>query len=145
MTDRSVLISGVGIAGPALGWWLKKYGYSPTLVEHAPALRRSGYVVDFWGLGFDIAEKMDLTPAISAEGYHMQELRIVDSEGRRKAGFGIGVMSELTGGRFVTIGRSDLSRLLFEALAGSCETVFDNSITALHEEADGVRVTFERG
>ena len=38
----NVLISGVGIAGPTLAFWLEKYGFAPTLVETAPALRASG-------------------------------------------------------------------------------------------------------
>jgi 2-polyprenyl-6-methoxyphenol hydroxylase-like FAD-dependent oxidoreductase len=58
----NVLISEAGIAGPALAFWLRKYGFTPTLVERAPALRTGGYVIDFWGLGYDIAEKMGLLP-----------------------------------------------------------------------------------
>ena len=34
----NVLISGAGIAGPTLAFWLEKYGFAPTLVESAPAL-----------------------------------------------------------------------------------------------------------
>ena len=51
-----VLISGAGIAGPTLAFWLRQYGIAPTLVESATALRTGGYVIDFWGLGYDIAE-----------------------------------------------------------------------------------------
>ena len=65
----NVLISGAGIAGPTLAFWLRKYGFSPTLVESAPALRTRGYVIDFWGLGYDIAEKMGLLPHIARIGY----------------------------------------------------------------------------
>ena len=79
----NVLISGAGIAGPTLAFWLGKYGFASTLVESAPTLRTSGYVIDFWGLGYDIAEKMGLLPDIARIGYHMQELRIVDDRGRR--------------------------------------------------------------
>jgi 2-polyprenyl-6-methoxyphenol hydroxylase-like FAD-dependent oxidoreductase len=43
----NVLISGAGIAGPTLAFWLQKYGFAPTLVECAPALRTNGYVIDF--------------------------------------------------------------------------------------------------
>ena len=43
----TVLISGAGITGPALPFWLRKYGFAPTLVETAPALRTRGYVIDF--------------------------------------------------------------------------------------------------
>ena len=44
-----VLISGAGIAGPTLAFWLNKYGIAPMLVEAAPALRTSGYVIDGYG------------------------------------------------------------------------------------------------
>ena len=56
MNSETVLISGAGIAGPTLAFWLARAGFKPTLIECAPALRTSGYVIDFWGLGYDIAE-----------------------------------------------------------------------------------------
>ena len=112
MSSDTVLISGVGIAGPTLAFWLRRGGFEPTLLECARGLRSGGYVIDFWGLGYDIAERMGLTDAIERVGYHMREVRIVDKSGRRIAGFGTRVFRELTGGRFVTLGRSDLSRLL---------------------------------
>jgi hypothetical protein len=40
----------------------------PTLVESAPALRTGGYVIDFWGLGYDIAERMGLAGGRQREG-----------------------------------------------------------------------------
>ena len=95
---KAVLISGAGIAGPTLAFWLRAAGYEPTLVERTPALRTGGYVIDFWGLGYDIAERMGLITEINRIGYHVQEMRIVDSAGRRLAGFGTRVFTELTGG-----------------------------------------------
>ena len=53
-----VCISGAGIAGPALAHWLLHHGHEPTLVEVAPRFRRGGYVVDFWGKGYELAERM---------------------------------------------------------------------------------------
>lgn len=50
MQNKSVLISGAGIAGPTLAYWLLQHGFQPTLVEKAPRLRTDGYVIDFWGL-----------------------------------------------------------------------------------------------
>ena len=141
----NVLISGVGIAGPTLAFWLKKYGIAPTLVELAPALRTNGYVIDFWGLGYDIAEKMGLLPHIARIGYHMQELRIVDDGGRQLSGFGVQVFRELTGGRYITLGRSDLSKLIYDRISGSCEIIFGDSIVGLREAGAGVHVQFEHG
>ncbi len=137
---QTVLISGAGIAGPALAFWLRQAGFETTLIERAPALRSGGYVLDVWGLGYDIAERMGLLQEMNRIGYHARELRIVDDSGRRLAGFGTRIFYELTGGRFVTLRRSDLSRLLFEKARGFCETMFDEEIVALEEQADGVRV-----
>jgi len=140
----NVLISGVGIAGPTLAFWLKEYGFTPTLVELAPAVRTSGYVIDFWGLGYDIAEKMGL-PDIASIGYYTRELRIVDDGGRRLSGFGVQVFRELTGGRYVTLGRSDLSKLIYDRISGSCEIIFGDSIAGLREAGAEVHVQFEHG
>ena len=121
MNDKTILISGAGIAGPTLAFWLKAAGFNPTLVEIAPTLRPGGYVIDFWGLGYDIAERMGLRKEIKRIGYHVRELRIVNAQGERVAGFGTKVFDEITGGRYVTLGRSDLSRLLFEKIKHDTE------------------------
>jgi 2-polyprenyl-6-methoxyphenol hydroxylase-like FAD-dependent oxidoreductase len=57
-----VLVSGAGVAGPTLAYWLLHHGMEVTLVEQAPKLRTGGYVVDFWGGGFDVADRMGLIP-----------------------------------------------------------------------------------
>jgi len=143
MNDKTVLISGAGIGGPTLAFWLKAAGFEPTLIEHAPALRAGGYVIDFWGLGYDIAERMGLADDIDRIGYHMREMRIVDDLGERVTGFGTKIFHELTGGRFVTLGRSDLSRLLFEKIKGTTEIIFGNEIVGLQEHTDCVQVQFK--
>jgi 2-polyprenyl-6-methoxyphenol hydroxylase-like FAD-dependent oxidoreductase len=140
---RTVLISGAGIAGPTLAYWLKAADFEPTIVEQAPALRRGGYVVDFWGLGYDLAERMDLLGEINRVGYHARAMRIVDGAGQPVAGFGTEIFSELTAGRYVTLQRSDLSRLLFEKSQGQVESIFGDTIISLEERADCVRVQFE--
>ena len=56
-----ILMSGMGIAGRTLVYWLLEHGLTPTLVEQAPSLCSGGYVIDFWG--FDVAERMGLVPA----------------------------------------------------------------------------------
>ncbi|MDE2379283.1 FAD-binding domain [Bradyrhizobium sp.] len=137
---QSVLISGAGIAGPALAFWLKAAGFEPTIVERTPTLRSGGYVIDFWGLGYDLAERMGLIEEINRIGYHVREVRIVDEAGNRVAGFGTNVFSELTGGRFVTLPRSALSRLLFGKVKASIDTVFGDEVIGIEQQADGVRV-----
>jgi 2-polyprenyl-6-methoxyphenol hydroxylase-like FAD-dependent oxidoreductase len=141
----TVLVSGAGIAGPTLAYWLEAAGFEVTLVEQAPALRTGGYVIDFWGLGYEIAGRMGLLPAINRIGYHMRELRIVDDRGARITGFGAEVFSELTDWQYVTLGRSDLAQLIFEQIEGRTEVLFDNEIAGLAQGSDHVRVQLAHG
>jgi 2-polyprenyl-6-methoxyphenol hydroxylase-like FAD-dependent oxidoreductase len=75
----------------------------------------------------------------------VRELSVVDDEGKRVAGFGTNVFRELTGGRYVTLARSELSSLLFEKIEGTVETLFDNEIVALEDQGDRVQVQLKRG
>jgi 2-polyprenyl-6-methoxyphenol hydroxylase-like FAD-dependent oxidoreductase len=53
------------------------------------------------------------------------------------------VFRELTGGRYITLGRSDLSKLIYDRISGSCEIILGDSITSLREVDDKVHVEFE--
>ena len=140
---KSALISGAGIAGPTLAYWLSRHGFRPTLVECAPKPRAGGYVIDFWGLGYDIAERMGLLPELQACGYNVRELRFVDARGRRVGGFGVDVFRALTNGRYVSLARSDLAKSIFGKI--DCPCLFDDTITGLAQSAEGVRVSFAHG
>ena len=63
-TRRTVVISGGGIAGLTLAYWLHHHGLQPTIVEQAPHLRAEGYEIDFAGSGWDVAARMRLIPAL---------------------------------------------------------------------------------
>ena len=138
-----ILISGIGIAGPTLAYWLSVYGVESTLVERAPRLRTGGYVIDFWGSGFDVAERMDLLADIRRDGYDIKELRLVNECGRRVGGFKLDAFRTATRGRYVSIPRSDLARIIHQKIEGRCETIFGDSIRAMEQGPDGVEVTFE--
>jgi 2-polyprenyl-6-methoxyphenol hydroxylase-like FAD-dependent oxidoreductase len=145
MRKKSVLISGIGIAGPTLAYWLEQGGFAPVLVERAPQLRSGGYVIDFWGRGYDVAERMGLVPALRRDGYEVDEVRFVDARGRRVGGFGAGVFGALTGGRYVSLPRGDLATLVYRGIDGRCETIFGDSIAGIEPEGEGLGVAFERG
>lgn len=138
-----VLISGAGIAGPCLAYWLRNHGFEPTIVERAPRLRTGGYIIDFWGAGFDVADRMGLVPQILQRGYRLKELRQVDRSGKRVSGFAVDVFDRMTNGRFTSLPRSELSASIFEALGGQVETIFDDNITGIETLERDVRVQFE--
>jgi 2-polyprenyl-6-methoxyphenol hydroxylase-like FAD-dependent oxidoreductase len=139
-----VLISGAGIAGPTLAYWLGRYGIRSTIVESAPRLRAGGYIIDFWGAGFEIADRMGLVPELRANGYVLKELRVVGRDGKRVAGFPIEAFSRITHGRYMSLPRSELSASIFGKIQDRVETIFGDSIGAIEQNENRVRVTFER-
>jgi 2-polyprenyl-6-methoxyphenol hydroxylase-like FAD-dependent oxidoreductase len=140
-----VLISGAGIAGPTLAWWLLQVGHRVTLVEKAPRFRPGGYVIDFWGKGYDLAERMGVMPQLEKVGYHVNEVRFVGADGRRRGGFDVGVLDRITHGRFISLPRGELSRAIFEAVEGRCETIFGDSVAGLELDRDGTWALLEGG
>jgi 2-polyprenyl-6-methoxyphenol hydroxylase-like FAD-dependent oxidoreductase len=143
VNNRRVLISGVGIAGPTLAYWLVQHGFAPTLVERAPAFRTGGYMIDFWGVGYDVAERMGLRPTLDRVGYHIRELKIVNAEGRRIVGLDVSRFQSATRGRFVSLLRDDLAREIYSLIAPGVETIFGDTIAAVRENGKGSLVMFK--
>jgi 2-polyprenyl-6-methoxyphenol hydroxylase-like FAD-dependent oxidoreductase len=129
---RSVLISGGGIAGASLAYWLGESGYAVTVVERARGLRTSGAApVDFRGDQLALLERMGVLRDIQASQ------TVIDANGRRLSTF----PSVLFSGD-VEIERGDLARILCNRSAGAAEYVFGDHITGMTQDADGVDVTF---
>jgi len=142
---RTVLISGAGIAGPALAFWLLKYGFVPTIVERAPRFRDGGYMVDVWGTGYDLIERSGLMEKVRDRAYLFDRLKFVDENGRRVSGFGVDVMRRALGGRFFSIPRGDLARTIFNEVEGRIEVLYGISVEHLMQDAEGVDVEFTGG
>ncbi|HUC09310.1 MAG TPA: FAD-binding domain [Stellaceae bacterium] len=140
---KTVLISGAGIAGPTLAYWLCQSGFTPSLIERAPALRTGGYIMDFWGVGFDVAERMQLLPRLRQVAHDVRALRIVDRRGRPVAGFGTARVGHVLRRRYFSILRGELVSQIHAALDGRIETLFGDGIRALHEDEAGIDVEFD--
>jgi 2-polyprenyl-6-methoxyphenol hydroxylase-like FAD-dependent oxidoreductase len=137
-------INGTGIAGPTLAYWLRRAGHDPVLFEKAPALRAGGYLIDFWGLGYDIAERMGILPMLRARGYVMKRMRMLDRHGREEAHMDFAPLYESQRDRFISIARADLAH----ALVGACEGIpirFGVSISAVARDGAGSIVTLSDG
>ncbi|MGW3351514.1 FAD-dependent monooxygenase [Nonomuraea rubra] len=136
----NLLISGASIAGTATAYWLRRHGYTVTVVERAPAIRPGGYKVDVRGAALTVIERMGLLDAVRARGTDMRVATYYDAAGRPLAAVG----ADLFGGRTgddAEIMRGDLNELLYDLTRDEVEYVFGDSITGIAE--DGT-VTFER-
>ncbi|MGW0050229.1 FAD-dependent monooxygenase [Nocardia cyriacigeorgica] len=141
MRNKTVLISGASIAGPALAYWLDRYGFEVTVVERAPELRPGGQAVDFKGAThLTVLEQMGILGAVRERQTGGADMVLVDADGNRRAV----ISGDFTGGDLEIL-RGDLAEIMYERTAGTCAYVFGDSITALTETADGVRVEFEHG
>jgi 2-polyprenyl-6-methoxyphenol hydroxylase-like FAD-dependent oxidoreductase len=141
MQVRNVLISGAGIAGPALALWLSRAGVRCTVVEKARALRTGGQAVDFRGRAqLDVLSRMGILEEVRALATHMGAQVMVDECGRR-----VGELPPAFMSGELEIVRGHLCRVLYEATRSSTEYVFDDSIRALSDDDDGVLVALEKG
>ncbi len=149
MKNQNILISGAGIAGPTLAYWLKRYGFKPTVVELAPKPREGGYLVDFRGVGIDVAERMGIMDRVREEQYVPREMLFVNESNSTVARLDIARLFRETfddPSRAQTqILRSDLVRILYDKTKDEVEYIFGDSIRSMKENPEGVEVEFESG
>jgi len=144
-TPYSILISGAGIAGPALAYWLARAGIEVTIVERAPAPRAGGQAVDIRGAAREVVQRMGLLAKIKSAGLEERGFAFVDEQGRHQAWMpanfmgGEGIVAE------IEILRGELSRILYEATSSDSEYLFDDSIDSLLQDDNRVEVTFANG
>jgi 2-polyprenyl-6-methoxyphenol hydroxylase-like FAD-dependent oxidoreductase len=144
MTTKEVLISGAGVAGPALAHTLRRQGFAPVVVERAPALRDGGYKVDVRGAGVEVLKRMGVYEQARALDTGMREITYVRRDGRPIARLDANLLMGRRGDD-IEIMRTDLSRVLYEATADDAEYVFGDSIAGLDDDGHGVDVTFASG
>ena len=145
MDNKNILISGAGIAGLTLAYWLKKFGFNPSIVEHAPKLREGGYAIDFWGAGFDVAERMGILPDLERADLNIPEVTVVDEKGNRKCGINYIKLKKLMNGRAFTLLRSDLSKIIYNHLEKDIEILFGDSVTRMEQFPTKITVEFRSG
>ena len=137
---KTVLISGASVAGPALAFWLERYGFAPTVVERAPAPRPGGYAVDFRGASLTVLERMGILDEVRARATDMGGMAYVKESGKVVAT----MSSEVLSGELEIL-RGDLVEILYDLTRSKVEYLFDDSIASLEQDATGVQVVFESG
>jgi 2-polyprenyl-6-methoxyphenol hydroxylase-like FAD-dependent oxidoreductase len=138
-----VLISGASIAGPVLAYWLNRYGFSVTVVERAPQLRKTGgHAVDLFRPAMDIVERMGLMPEVQAKVTGTDHVTGYKEHSGRPVEVNLGNVYGAFSDRHVEIMRDDLSEVFYVATRDDVEYLFGDSIAAISENGE---VTFEHG
>jgi 2-polyprenyl-6-methoxyphenol hydroxylase-like FAD-dependent oxidoreductase len=146
LPEKRILISGAGIAGLTLAIELKRHGFDPLLIEREPGLRREGYMMDFFGSGWDVAERMGLVPELTAVRYPIDVLEFVDRAGRPYVHMPIAHMRRALDNKYVYLRRGDLERILAErAQAVGVELRYGATLAELEDRGTSVRARFADG
>jgi 2-polyprenyl-6-methoxyphenol hydroxylase-like FAD-dependent oxidoreductase len=137
-----VLISGAGPAGLTAAYWLKRYGFNPTIVERAPSLLVGGYKIDVRGAALQVIKQMGIHDAVVAARTDMQGAQLVDKEGNvleRMSGddFGHRVSGDLE------IVRGTLCQILRDHL-GKVELLFGDTIQGMTQSSNSTQVQFKK-
>ncbi|MBB6551723.1 FAD-dependent monooxygenase [Nonomuraea rubra] len=136
-----ILISGASVAGPVLAYWLVRHGFSVTVVERAPALRKTGgHAVDLFRPAVDISEKMGVLPRIEGRATGTSRMSVHREGARRPVRADLAKIFSATSERHVEIMRDDLSEIYHDAARDDVEYVFGDSITSI---SPGGEVRFE--
>ncbi|RMI40393.1 FAD-dependent monooxygenase [Streptomyces triticirhizae] len=142
---REVLISGASIAGPALAFWLTRYGYAVTVVEKAGAPRGGGYPIDVRGTALDVLERMGVLPQLRDAHIDLRRLTFRDGDGTEVASLHPHAVTGGVAGRDLEVRRGDLTDALHTAVRDDVEFLFNDSIDTLDQTVHGVDVTFHGG
>jgi 2-polyprenyl-6-methoxyphenol hydroxylase-like FAD-dependent oxidoreductase len=149
LKNLRILISGAGVAGLALAYWLRRHGFVPTVVERSSGWRAGGHKIDVRGAAVDVIERMGILSDVERASVTMVGASWVDGAGKRLVSMDAAFF-EQRDSHSLEILRGDLTRILGTCLrdrgdrADGVESVFDDAITGISENADGVAVTFER-
>jgi 2-polyprenyl-6-methoxyphenol hydroxylase-like FAD-dependent oxidoreductase len=143
MQRLNILISGAGIAGMTLAYWLARHGMRVTVVELATGQRSSGSPIDVRAQAADIADRMGIMARVRNAATNVTGMRFIDARGRVAARVDTIGLQRASGRRDVEIARGDLAAILQEASRDSAEVLFNNAIRSLTQDTGGVDVTFE--
>ncbi|MBH5338084.1 FAD-dependent monooxygenase [Streptomyces pactum] len=142
---RSVLISGAGVCGAALAYWLHRSGCAVTVVEKAGAPRDGGYPIDIRGTATEVVRRMGILPRLRDAHLDARRLTFLDADGSEVASLTPGAVAGGAEGQDLEVRRGDLTTILHAAVRDDLEFLFDDSIDTLDQAGPEVDVTFRSG
>ena len=145
--NMRVLISGAGIAGPTLAWWLARNGHTITILEKTSSMRATGQNIDISGSAITVVKKMGLLDEVHRFNTTETGTQMIDSKGRPFAPFplregGLSATNEFE------ILRGDLAGIFYEATKDhpSIEYIFGTTVkTVLQNDEKAVKVEYSNG
>lgn len=144
-TGPTVLVSGAGISGLALAYWLHRAGFTVTVVEKAAAPRDGGYPIDVRGTAIEVVRRMGLLARLREVDVDMRRWTFLDVDGSELASFAPRPGGGGAAGQDLEVRRGDLTGSLYASVRDDVELRFDSSVDTLEQSPGGVDVRFRDG
>lgn len=141
--SKKILVSGASISGPALAYWLSRYGDKVTVIERSKTFRTGGQNVDIEGTAQHIIKMMGLEEKIGEKNTREVGVEFMGDAGRPLARLPKDAVGSLT--TTYEILRGELARILYDKTKDACDYRLGTFITALNQHDDGISVTFNDG
>jgi 2-polyprenyl-6-methoxyphenol hydroxylase-like FAD-dependent oxidoreductase len=140
-----VLISGGGVAGLTLAYWLRRHGIEPVVVERAAHGRLGGYGIDFFGTGYDVAGRMGIVDRLAPHRLPVDSVDFVDGTGRAGARLTAPLLDKIIQGPHLALMHTTLEGALLDAVEGEAEIRFGETVTAVRDTGSAVEADFAGG
>lgn len=143
--DMHVLVSGASFAGLSTAYWMNKAGYKVTVVEIANGLRRGGTAANVNGKAVDIVKRMGIFEQIRSNRLNLEVWEFKNAGDVTERALVLRNQGDPRSDNEFEIERNSLLDILFDTVENEVEFIFNNSIAALSETNDDIRVSFRNG
>ena len=135
----TVLVSGAGVAGTTVAYWLQQHGYTVTVVERRPGLGGGGQAIQVRGPALTVLERMGVLAEAQDLRTWVRGSALVDADGNEESRD----IAPQTESSDLEVPRGDLLELLYDRTRPEVEYLFGDTITGIRDDGLGVTVTFE--
>jgi 2-polyprenyl-6-methoxyphenol hydroxylase-like FAD-dependent oxidoreductase len=139
------IICGAGISGLSAAAFLADDGWDVVMVEQAAGPRPQGYMIDFFGPGWQAAAALGIIPRIRDLGYLVERLDYVDRRGNTRASLPFARFSQVARGELVSILRPDLELAIREAVPPGVDLRYGRTVLAVGQSRASVSATLDDG
>src|SRR6478672_1053910 len=145
MSNKKILISGAGVGGLTVAYFLKQKWFDPVIIEKASSLRDGGYMIDFFSSGISVSEKMGIIDQLKEKDHHSNIIIQQNEKGKKQFILNMSGFRQSVKGKLFNFLRTDLVDVLYKKEKDNVEIRFSTSIQNIIQDADKVTVTFDDG
>lgn len=139
------VICGAGISGLSAAAFLARDGWQVIVLEQSREPRPQGYIIDFFGPGWQAASGLGIVPRLRELGYQIQKLDYVDRHGKARATLPFAGLAQVVSGGLISILRPDLELAIREGLPPEVDLRYGRTVSAVGQSREGVTVTLDDG